>query len=354
MNDGKPLASIWLCTRDSALRSLLRAAITSQGLTPLDIKPEQLLANAAAGSLPEAASVMLFDLAPENLDGDGVSDTLRRLAALPWRPRVFAMAPVARQVWRNEIDWCRRRTGLPLLARPETGVAAFLATLFAEIGLAEPDPRRLDTHLRVLLGNRDEAAEALTRRLSGDSIDALAASLIAGGNVSDRRYRLRKYPECMVGSAAVDWLARRHGCTREEAVSLGLALERAGLLHHVVKQQAFQDGEFFYRLAVPGRFDAVPLDDAELALRTNAGLIADRAWRGINFPRCMIGSEAVDALCGAFRLGRAEATLLGQSLMDLGQLRHVADEHPFADDNLFYELRSAAFVATAPLKAARA
>jgi hypothetical protein len=44
MNDGKPLASIWLCTRDSALRSLLRAAITSQGLTPLDIKPEQLRA----------------------------------------------------------------------------------------------------------------------------------------------------------------------------------------------------------------------------------------------------------------------------------------------------------------------
>ncbi|MBI5898460.1 MAG: hypothetical protein HZB40_04480 [Rhodocyclales bacterium] len=352
--NGKSTGSIWLCTRDGALRSLLRAAITSQGLTPLDIKPEQLLANAAAGIVPEIGSVMLFDLARENLDGEGVSDALRRLAALPWRPRLFAIAPTARTIWRNEIDWCRRRTGLPLLPRPETGVAAFLARLFSEIGLAAPDPRRLDTHLRVLLGDREEAAESLARHLTGDSIDALAASLIAGGNVGERRYHLRKYPECMIGSDAVDWLTRRHGCTRVEAVSLGLALERSGLLHHVVKQQAFRDGEFFYRLAVPGRFDAVALDDAELALRTSTGLIADRAWRGIGFPRCMVGSEAIDALCAAFGLGRAEATLLGQSLMDLGQLRHVADEHPFADDNLFYELRSASFSASPQMRAATA
>lgn len=342
MNNKSP-GGIWLATRDSAMRSLLRAAITSQGLTPLDIKPEQLQARAAAGILPEANGVLLFDLAPDNLDGEGASDALRRLAAMPWRPRICAIAPVARQVWHNEADWCRRRTGLPLLPRPETGVADFLGSLFAEIGLAAPDPRRLDTHLRVLLGNREEAANSLVRRLTNDSIDALAASLIAGGNVADRRYHLRKYPECMTGSGAVDWLTRRHGCTREEAVSLGGALERSGLLHHVVKQQPFQDGEFFYRVACPGRFDAVLLDDAELALRTGSGLIADRAWRGINFPRCMVGSEAVDALCGAFRLNRAEATLLGQNLMDLGQLRHVADEHAFADDNLFYELRTLAF-----------
>ena len=107
MNDGKPLASIWLCTRDSALRSLLRAAITSQGLTPLDIKPEQLLANAAAGSLPEAASVMLFDLAPENLDGDGVSDTLRRLAALPWRTPVAARSGATRSTGAGAAPGCR-------------------------------------------------------------------------------------------------------------------------------------------------------------------------------------------------------------------------------------------------------
>lgn len=335
-----------IATHDAALRSLLRAALTSQGMAPLDLRSEQLLAGAAEpGAVPEAESVLLFDLAADNLAGASISDALRQIATLAWRPRVFAIAPLPRLVWKNESAWCQRRTGLPMLPRPETGIAAFLAMLFAALGLPEADPRRLDTHLRVLLGGREEPADALVRRLTGDSPEALAAALIASGNVADRRYRLRKYPQCMVGSTAVDWLAARHGGNRDQAASLGQALERSGLLHHVVKQQAFQDGEFFYRVAAPGRFDEVALDYAELALRTAAGLIADRSWRGMKFPRCMVGSEAVDALCAAFALTRAEATLLGQSLMDLGQLRHVADEHPFADDNLFYELRTLSFVA---------
>jgi len=344
--NARHLTTFRVSTEDGALRSLLRAALTSQGMTPLDMRAGQLLgANATPGAAPEAGSVLLFDLAAENLSGKSATELLRQLAALPWRPRVFAIAPVARAVWENESAWCRRRTGLPLLPRPETGVAGFLAALFAELGLPAPDPRRLDTHLRVLLGERDEPAELLVRRLTGDSPTALAAALIAGGNVADRRYRLRAYPQCLVGSGTIDWLAKRHGGDRAQATALGAALERTGLLHHVVKQQPFQDGDFYYRIAATGRFDDVPLDDAELALRTAAGLIADRTWRGINFPRCMVGSEAVDALVAAFGLTRAEATLLGQSLMDLGQLRHVADEHPFADDALFYELRTLAFVA---------
>lgn len=53
----------------------------------------------------------------------------------------------------------------------------------------------------------------------------------------------------------------------------------------------------------------------------------------------MVGSEAVDALAAHFRRTRAEATVLGQSLLDLGLLSHVADAHPFADANLFYDLQ---------------
>ncbi|MBI5789943.1 MAG: hypothetical protein HZA63_00555 [Rhodocyclales bacterium] len=346
--NGKPGSNIYIATRDGALRSLLRAGLSSQGLTPLDIRPELLCAgNTGGGLAPEAESQLLVDLAAENRAGSDVPGFLRQLGALDWRPRVFAIAPMARAVWRNESEWCRRRTGLPLLPRPDTGLVAFLGLLLAEVGLGEPDTRRLDTHIRVLLGNRDEAADALVRRLTGDSAAALAAALIAGGQVADRRYHLKKYPQCLVGSAAVDWLCQRHGCTREQAVALGAALARAGYLHHVVKQQPFQDGEYFYRVAAPVRFDAVALDDVEMALNASAGLIADRAWRGINFPRCMVGDEAADTLCTTFRLTRAEATLLGQSLMDLGLLRHVADQHPFVDDTLFYELTRPAFVAPA-------
>ncbi len=348
--NARTLTSFQISTQDSALRGLLRAALSSQGMTPLDVRSELLVAGAAApGTWPEAESVLLFDLATENLAGASIADALRQLAGLPWRPRVFAIAPLARTVWRNENDWCRRRTGLPLLPRPATGIGGFLARLVAELGLPEPDPQRLEKHLRVLLGNREETADAMVRRLTGDSAESLAAALSASGLIADRRYRLRPYPQCLVGSAAVDWLVERYGGSREQAVALGTALQQDGLLHHVVKQQSFQDGEFFFRVASPGRFDAVAIDDAELSLRTSAGLIADRAWRGINFPRCMVGAEAVDALCAAFRLMRAAATVLGQSLMDLGQLRHVADEHLFADDKLFYELRTLAFLAPAAI-----
>ncbi|MFH1819562.1 MAG: hypothetical protein ABIK82_22240 [Pseudomonadota bacterium] len=338
----KRIQNFWLATQDPKLRSLLRAALTSQGLTPLDIKPEHLFPKAAApaGVAPEPGSVLLLDLATEAIAPYRAAEAIRRVRALPWQPRVLAIAGTDRTVWTNEAAWAKGLSGYTLLPRLTNSAAAFLATLLKELDLGEVDMRRLDTHLRVMLNaGEDHAPEALVRRLSGGSAQDLAAALLAGGNVADRRYHLKKYPECMVGRDAVGWMSRRYGTSREDAVLLGEALLRSGHLHHVVKEQPFADAEFFYRVATQGRFDAIPLDAATAFLRGAAGLIADRAWRGVNFLQCMVGSEAVDALAAQFRLTRAEATVLGQSLLDLGLLRHVADEHPFVDANLFYELQ---------------
>lgn len=337
----KRIQNFWLATQDPKLRTLVRAALTSQGLTPLDIKPENLFPTAAgpAGVAPEPGSVLLLDLAPEAIAPYRVAEAIRLVRALPWQPQVLALAGTERTVWANEAAWAKSLTGHALLPRPASSVAAFLATLLQELELGEVDVRRLDTHLRVMLSaGEDKAPEALVRRLSGGSAQELAAALLAGGNVADRRYHLRKYPECMVGKDAVGWLSMRYSISREDAVLLGDALLRSGYLHHVVKEQPFADAEFFYRVATPGRFDAIPLDAVTAFLRAAKGLVADRAWRGVNFLQCMVGSEAVDAIASHFRLTRAEATVLGQSLVDLGSLRHVADEHPFADANLFYEL----------------
>lgn len=338
--NSKRIQKFRLATQDPKLRTLVRAALTSQGLTPIDIKPEALFPTAAgpAGIAPEQGSVLLLDLAAESIAPYRPTEAIRLVHTLSWQPRVLALAGTERTVWANEAAWAKSLTGHALLPRPASSVAAFLAKLLQELALGEVDVRRLDTHLRVMLSaGEDKAPEALIRRLSGASAQDLAAALLAGGNVADRRYHLKKYPECMVGKDAVGWLSKRYGVSREDGVLLGDALLRSGYLHHVVKEQPFADAEYFYRVATPGRFDAIPLGSVMDFLRSK-GLIADRAWRGINFLQCLVGSEAVDAIAAHFRLKRAEATVLGQSLVDLGLLRHVADEHPFADANLFYEL----------------
>ncbi|PKO72211.1 MAG: hypothetical protein CVU20_03435 [Betaproteobacteria bacterium HGW-Betaproteobacteria-14] len=338
-------ATLWLSTRDQPLRALLRAAFASQDITPLEFPPEDLLAGAARNGRadPPAGSLLLVDLAWAAADARGAAEIVRRARCLPWRPAVLAIAPLARTVWQNENEWARRLTGHDLLARPEDSqretVSAFLSAAMPFAGSGEPELGRLYTHLRVLVGPaRGDSAEATIRRGTGASPAELAAALAAGVKVADRRYRLKKYPECFVGGEAVDWLIGRYRVGRDDAVALGEALRRAGLLHHAVNEQPFRDGEFFYRVAVPGRFDAVPLDAALAFLRQAPGLVADRSWRGADFPQCLVGGEAVAALAAQFRLTRAEATLLGQSLADLGLLRHVADEHPFADDYLFYRI----------------
>lgn len=251
--NSKRIQNFWLATQDPKLRTLVRAALTSQGLTPLDIKPEVLFPTAAgpAGAGPETGSVLLLDLAAETIAPYRAAEAIRLIRSLHWQPRVLALAGTERTVWANEATWAKSLTGHALLPRPASSVAAFLATLLQELELGEVDMRRLDTHLRVMpSAGEDKAPEALIRRLSGGSAQDLAAALLTGGNVTDRRYHLKKYPECMVGKDAVGWIAKRYGISRGDGVLLGDALLRSGHLHHVVKERPFADANLFYELQV--------------------------------------------------------------------------------------------------------
>jgi small-conductance mechanosensitive channel len=94
--------------------------------------------------------------------------------------------------------------------------------------------------------------------------------------------------------------------------------------------------------------------DAELAavverLRGEGGVsVRDRRHRLTVFARCFVGREAVDWLVLHEGLSRAEATALGQRLLERGELRHVRDEHDFRDGHFFYRFRDAA-VTSRPL-----
>jgi hypothetical protein len=85
--------------------------------------------------------------------------------------------------------------------------------------------------------------------------------------------------------------------------------------------------------------------DAELArlaerMRAPDGVpTRDRRHRLAVYPRCFVGSEAVDWLLRAGELTRSEAVALGQRLVERGFVRHVLDEHDFRDGNFFYAFR---------------
>jgi potassium efflux system protein len=83
----------------------------------------------------------------------------------------------------------------------------------------------------------DAALSALVERMRGPE----------GVARHDRRYRLKRYPCCFLGHEAVDWLVRREGLTRDQAVSLGKQLVERNLLHHVLDEHTFHDSGLFYR-----------------------------------------------------------------------------------------------------------
>jgi hypothetical protein len=67
--------------------------------------------------------------------------------------------------------------------------------------------------------------------------------------------------------------------------------------------------------------------------------VGDRRHLLTVYPRCFVGSEAVDWLLREVELTRAEAVGLGQRLVERGLVRHVLDEHDFRDGNFFYRFR---------------
>ncbi len=70
---------------------------------------------------------------------------------------------------------------------------------------------------------------------------------VGGLEVRDRRYRSNVYLSCFAGAELVKWLAENRNLSREEAIQVGQTLIDQQVIHHVLDQEAFQDGYVFYR-----------------------------------------------------------------------------------------------------------
>ena len=66
--------------------------------------------------------------------------------------------------------------------------------------------------------------------------------------------------------------------------------------------------------------------------------ICARLYRMKTYDECFVGNEAVDWLTQTMGIARADAVCVGQALLELGHLYHVAREQPFQDGHFFYRL----------------
>ncbi|XP_076000724.1 rap guanine nucleotide exchange factor 4-like isoform X2 [Genypterus blacodes] len=67
--------------------------------------------------------------------------------------------------------------------------------------------------------------------------------------IRDRKYHLKTYRQCCVGTELVDWLVQQSACvhTRSHAVGMWQSLLEEGVLNHVDQELGFQDKYLFYR-----------------------------------------------------------------------------------------------------------
>jgi hypothetical protein len=87
------------------------------------------------------------------------------------------------------------------------------------------------------------------------------------------------------------------------------------------------------------KFDPKTINLKELiaAMRdTNGVEIKARRYKLVIYPRCFIGSEAVDWLSQYLKISRLEAVSVGQRLVSEKIIHHVVDEHNFEDGYFFY------------------
>lgn len=95
-----------------------------------------------------------------------------------------------------------------------------------------------------------------------DSLSALATTFRENVVVKDRKYHLKTYPQCFVGSEAVDFLMQSgNAASREEAVSIGEALQAMHLFEHVTRDHQFSDKNLFFRFMEGGERGALKLDE---------------------------------------------------------------------------------------------
>eukprot|EP01100_Stratorugosa_tubuloviscum_P013639 TRINITY_DN6966_c0_g1_i1.p1 TRINITY_DN6966_c0_g1~~TRINITY_DN6966_c0_g1_i1.p1 ORF type:complete len:272 (+),score=105.10 TRINITY_DN6966_c0_g1_i1:63-878(+) len=132
--------------------------------------------------------------------------------------------------------------------------------------------------------------------------DELLQRLLAKGMrqklIKDRRYLLKNYPTCFVGSQFVEFiLDNNEASTIEDSVKLGQFLMDNDLLHHVHDEHKFENQNLFYRLRIdePNKF----VGPSAASVRAQCGAITGSVFKkGLIFwsPKFLVFTQADQTL----------------------------------------------------------
>lgn len=330
-------------------RAALRAGLMAMRLAPTPLPTDRRGRDVALQGLADKPKAMAFvdisqggaTTAPKLLQLDATlpRDASRRRIVLTR----LACGPGMGHVSEADRRWVRQLGFADLIPEFDAmdceGSLRLAVDLVARtLALEALTPAELARYARVMNDARDTGTpRAAVRALCGLSAEALAALLGQSLDIADRTWRLQRYPQCFVGSEAVAWLAQHIKRSTSEALALGQALMSLGLLVHVAHEHPFLDDRLYYRLALSPATDVLDLGGVLTALAAREGVpVADRSHLGKPYPRCWVGSEAVDLLASRHGLPRHDAWLLLHRLMQFGLIEHVTRSRPVIDGNFYY------------------
>lgn len=330
---------------DSPARAALRAGLMAMrvppGTLPSDRRGRETVLR-QLGEHPE--SVVFIDI---SRGGASTQSTLLQLdSQIPRgepRRRVFLTRLAGGHVSDSDRNWASSLGFTHLFPEfdaddCEGELRTALDAVAAVFSISPIEPAELQRYARALKKERSTGSpRALIRATTGLAAEAFAAQLVQSLDIQDRSYRLQTYPKCFVGSDAVAWIARRYHRSIPEAVEVGQALGKLGLLVHVAQEHPLLDDHLFYRIAVSPAVDSLDLGAVWRALLDKDGVpVADRSYLGTTYPKCWVGSEAVARLCALHALARHEAWIVLHRLMQFGLFEHVTQARPFIDGAFFY------------------
>jgi hypothetical protein len=78
-------------------------------------------------------------------------------------------------------------------------------------------------------------------------ITSLSVRMKEGIPVLDRFHFLKPYKRCFLGSEATSWIMEDRGCSLQEALLIGAAMIKLGIIYHVKREHFLCDKPYFYR-----------------------------------------------------------------------------------------------------------
>ncbi|XP_071485687.1 DEP domain-containing mTOR-interacting protein-like [Diadema antillarum] len=168
--------------------------------------------------------------------------------------------------------------------------------------------------------------------------------------IRSRRYRLRSYAQCFVGSELVDWLIKqgtiKDRTTARQAMNV---LHKYNVIHHVCDDHVFKDEILYYRFRVEDntfvatRESSAYLQGTQVFQRVTTepashSLLKVHAEEGQQYAKSFYGAELVSWLLkSGFCPSREKALGLGKDLLEADIIRHVTMDHHFKDERMLYQ-----------------